>query len=183
MNRNISDRILNNETIVLSRKWTRFMLYALIASWVIMAAAMVPVFFTNPQPGPGAAPWVPYFFMLILGVVGFIQYRMFRNLAEVWIEGQKLHIKKVRGPYDIIPFANIDKVKKYRQKGGKRIVIEYTNTQGLSDKATFTTSGLFSEDPEDILLVAQNLWKEGLLDKDGTLDLMVPSPIERTREE
>ncbi len=178
----ISDRILNNETIVLSRKWTKFVYYILIFSWVIMALALIPMFLNIGQSGGDMPSFFPYFFVGMMGLVAYIQYRTMRNLAEVWIEGQKLHIKKVRGSYDIIPFANIDKVKKYHQKGGKRIVVEYTNTQGLSDKATFTTSGFFQEDPEAILAVAQALWKERLLDKDGSLDLMVPSPIERERE-
>jgi hypothetical protein len=178
----ISDRILSNETIVLSRKWTKFIYYILIFSWVMMPLAFIPMFMNIRQSGGDLPSFFPFIFLAMMGMTAFFQYRIFRNLAEVWIEGQKLHIKKIRGAYDIIPFANIDKVKKYHQKGGKRIVLEYTNAQGLSDKATFTTSGFFQEDPEDILLVAQNLWKEGLLDKDGTLDLMVPSPIERERE-
>jgi hypothetical protein len=78
----------------------------------------------------------------------------------------------------VTPFANINKVKSYQHKYGKSLVIHYTNMQGLGDKVSFAAAPFSKDVAEDVLLVAQSLWKEDLLAEDGTLDLVVPSPIE-----
>jgi hypothetical protein len=155
---NLSDRILNGEKIYLSNRVTNFTTGTLHIFWIISLIItvflVVLAFIQLSTKGEDESLLI---MLCAIAPSSFLINFIRKSLAEVWIEGQKLHIRKIQGTYDIIPFANINKVKSYQQKGGKSLVIHYTNMQGLDDKVSFGTATFSKDDAEDVLLLAQTL--------------------------
>jgi hypothetical protein len=180
----IVERISKGEAIVLSRKRTQFFYYATLAAFVLIPPIGLYFFYS---PLPPYSFWepagYPYFYALLFGIVAFVYYLTLKNYAEVWIEGQKLHLKKIRGAYDVIPFASIQAVKITRQKSLKFIQIEYLNVEGVVCKAEFVSAdSLEEEEIETILLVAREIYQpENQPRANENLELKKPVPIERLR--
>jgi hypothetical protein len=124
----LRDRILNGQTFVLAPQKIKIFLYFVISSGVLLSILM---WLIMPGFGDGV------FFYALTGLMFLMSlffFHRWQNHGEIWIEQQKLHIKKVKGTYEIIPFSRINKIEDQTDQGSNEIRIEYTNDQGMKEK-------------------------------------------------
>ncbi len=180
----IVERISKGATIALSRQGTQFFYYGTLVAFVLIPPIGLYFFY---QPSPPYSFWepagYPYIYACLFGILAYVYYLTLKNHAEVWIEDRKLHLKKIRGAYDVIPFSSIQAVKTTRQKVLKFIQIEYINGEGVACKAEFVCAeALEKEEVETIFLVAREIYKpEHQPGANEKLELKKPNPIERLR--